>query len=103
MKSKVLNESMNSSEDQLDDHCTMFLFFDIHAKKLLHYPYSICGSYDGRHVCSHFARFLFLIRCVQHCDFPQDYFENSLPSNPTDFQNKTTLIENVGKMLGKVN
>ena len=32
MKSKVRNESVNSSEHQLDDRHTLFLYFDIHAK-----------------------------------------------------------------------
>ena len=72
-------------------------------KKILCCPHSICGYYDGHHFCSYFAGFLFLIRCVQSCDFTQDHFENSLPSNHIDFQNKITLIENVGAINKREN
>ena len=75
-------------------HC--FLAFDSNRKKNLHYPYSTCGCYDGRHACSHFAGFLLLIRCVQRCDHNQNTFENSLPNNPLKLQNQITLIECAG-------
>ena len=95
MKTKVKNETMNGGKDELDGFYTVFVSFDLSTKELLYYPYSICGCYDGRHVCSHFAAFLFFIRCAQMCDFNREMFENALPENPVKSQNTLTLIENM--------
>ena len=94
MKSKVKNSTSNN-QDQLEDHCTVHLAFNADAKNMLHYPCTICGCYDGRHICSHITGFLLFIRCAQRCDFNKDMFEKSLPASPIALQNKLTLIENI--------
>lgn len=43
MKSKVHIESMKDEEENMHDHYTVFLALDIERKKILFYPYSICG------------------------------------------------------------
>ena len=96
LKTKVKNESNKKSNEEMDDCYAIFLAFDVKTKKLLFYPYSTCGCYDGRHVCSHIASFLLFIRCIQRCDYNQELFEKSFPTNPIKLQNCITLIEHLG-------
>ena len=96
IKSKIKSESIQKFDDQLDDCSTLFLAFDTQIKKILFYPYSICGCYDGRHMHSYFAAFLYLIRCAQQYDCKQEDFEKSLPDNLIKLQNFIALIENIG-------
>ena len=102
MKMKVKNTAKGDGTDQLDEFCTAFASFDLRAKKLLHYPYSACGYYDGRHVCSHFASFLFFVHCAQMCNYNQTIFESTLPENPIKLQNTLTLIENVSNNESRI-
>ena len=93
MKTKVVNSSIKI-EDKNYEHHTAFLSFDALNKKLLSYPCSMCGCYDGRHYCSHLLAFTFYIRCAQRCKKNRDDFENSLPESPMSMQNELTLIQN---------
>ena len=55
MKTKVSNESVKPSKDDMEDHHTIFLAFDDSTKNILFYPCSMCRCYDVRHVCNHFT------------------------------------------------
>ena len=96
MKSKVSNETIKLKKRDMNDHYIIFLAFDLSNNELLLYPYSICGCYDSRQVCSHFGGFLLLIQCIQKCEDNQELFEQSFPANPISLQNSITLIEYVG-------
>ena len=83
MKIKVANSSVDIENDnKLCEHCTAYLSFDTQTKQLLHYPYSICGCYDGQHFCSHLLSFLLFIRCTQRCESNFENFEKCLSENP---------------------
>ena len=96
VKGKARNETVRCLKEEIEDHHTVFLAFNLNMEEILFYPYYACGCYNGRHVCSHFAAFLLLIRCIQRCDLNQDQFEKSLPCNPLNIKNCITLIEHVG-------
>ena len=75
MKTKVSNESVKASKDYMKDRYTIFLEFDENTKHILFCPCSMCGFYDGLHMCSHFTGFLFLILWIQWFKFNQELFE----------------------------
>ena len=77
MKTEVKNEARKSDSDEFDEHYTICLTFESLSKKLLCYPCSMCGCYDGRHVYSRMTVFLIFIRCVQKCDVSKELFEKN--------------------------
>ena len=53
MTSKTKNSTFDNPEDKLDEHCTVFVSFDSQIEEFLNCPFTACGCYDSRHVCSH--------------------------------------------------
>ena len=92
---KTKNSTVDNPEDELDEHCTAFVSFDLQSKEFLNYPFTVCGYYDGRHVCSHVLGFLLFIRCAQSCTGVYEEFESIVSENPISLQNTLTLFENV--------
>jgi len=95
IKSKVSNESDYNANGALSEYYTVYATFDVITKNFSYYLYSICGCYDGYHVCSHLLGFMIFIRCAQRYDKNQIVFESCMPRNPLVVQNSTTLIKNV--------
>ena len=96
IKTKVVSSTVDLENDKNScEYCTACLSFDARSKQVLHYPYSTCGCYDGRHFSSHLLSFLLFFRCAKNVESNCEEFEKSIPENPVLLHNVITLIENV--------
>ena len=93
MKTSVLNANV-STPGEMKKSYTVFIAFGKGSDKtvLLNYPYSCCGCYDGRKICSHILAVIFAIMVMQH--YPKDEAEMILNMpGPTDAQNLPTSVD----------
>ena len=83
-----------STPGEMKKSYTVFIAFGKGSDKtvLLNYPYSCCGCYDGRKICSHILAVIFAIMVMQH--YPKDEAEMILNMpGPTDAQNLPTSVD----------
>ena len=68
MKIKVVTTIESTENDKLYDHHAACVSFDLVSGELVTCPYTICGCYDRRNICSHMLGLLCFIRGTQRSD-----------------------------------
>lgn len=97
-KSSVKSANVKEHTKEEDGY-HVFLCFDYDKykpRKILPYPYSCCGCYDGRNssLCSHLLGFSVVLMLAQHAP-SQSEFEWVMPDSPLKIQMLPLLIENM--------
>lgn len=88
--------SANETEDKAKNRgYILYLAFSVDDGRFLAYPFSCCGCYDGRGLCSHQLGNLCVFQLIQK-EESQQLFEDAMPDPPCDSQNIPTLIESMG-------
>ena len=70
--------------------------------RVLPFPNSCCGCYDGRTMCLHLLGQLTLFQLIQKFGSTQQDFEQYLPEPTSDLQKLPMLIENIIRKDGKI-
>ncbi len=84
--------SANEDNTREAKGCSVYLVFNGGHGKVLGYPFSCCGHYDGRTFCSPLLAKLLAFWQVQQCKSIQT-FEKIWPLQPTHLQGIPTLFE----------
>jgi len=90
MKSKV--KSANDKVEQEDSGYTAYLAFGGQCKEMFGYPYSCCGCYDGRGLCSHLLALLLEFMLIQRSPSKEEYMLQK-PPPASQLQNTPELCE----------
>lgn len=90
MKTKVKSANREMTKDEVG--YTLYLAFDLRTTRLLAYPYSVCGCYDGRGLCSHLLCSLGIFRVVQRLA-NESLVLKLMPEAPNKYQNMPVLLE----------
>lgn len=93
MKTNVLSANQESGKSPRQGYAVYLAFAKTEEResgesrlKLLDFPYSCCGCYDGRGPCSHCTATLLLFHQAGRSESEQDFISR-LPPSPTEAQN----------------
>lgn len=96
-KTKVISENIKK-RTKVEGY-TSYLCFNCDetegGKRLLEYPNSCCGCYDGRVFCSHLTGLLLLFYLIQTSEYSKEEFEKDLPEAAHEGQHIPMLMENM--------